>query len=291
MDQRDRLARRFEEHRDRLRRVAYRLLGSTSEAEDAVQEAWLRLQRSDASEVANLGGWFTTIVSRVSLNMLQSRKSRREESLETRFSEPASERADATNPEREAVRADSIGLALLVVLDSLTPAERIAFVLHDMFAVPFDEIAPIVSRSPAATRQLASRARRRVQGADAPDSGEARQREIVSAFLNASRNGDFDALLSLLDPEVVLRTDQTAARMGAPAQLSGAAAVAETFSGRARAVRPARVDGAAGAVWTHAGTIRMVFAFTVAAGKIVAIEMVADPHRIEQLDLVPDPVV
>jgi RNA polymerase sigma factor (sigma-70 family) len=242
MDEQERLAGRFEEHRSRLWSVAYRMLGSHAEADDAVQEAWLRLSRSDADAIENFDGWLTTVVARVSLNMLKSRMARREEPLEAR--EPVS----PADPEQDALLADSVGLALLVVLDTLAPAERIAFVLHDMFAMPFDEIAPIVARTPAAARQLASRARRRVRGSDAaPDV--TRQREVVDAFLAASRGGDFQALISLLDPDIVLRADAAAARMGAPGELRGADAVAATFSGRAQGARPALMDGEPGAVW------------------------------------------
>ena len=253
MDERDWLAERFEEHRTRLRAVAYRMLGSLSEADDAVQEAWLRLSRTDASEVENLGGWLTTVVARVSLNMLRSRKVRREEPLGVHMPEPIVDRADGTDPEHEALLADSVGLALLVVLETLTPAERLAFVLHDMFAVPFDEIAPIVDRSPEAARQLASRARRRVQGENAvPDADLDTQREVVDAFLAAAREGDFEALLAVLDPDVVLRADLGPAP-GGSREVRGAAAVAGqalVFSRLGLVMRPALVNGAAGAVAT-----------------------------------------
>src|SRR5438067_1495687 len=230
MDEHDWLAERFEEHRPHLRAVAYRLLGSLSEAEDAVQDAWLRLSRSDTSGVENLGGWLTTVVGRVCLNMLQARTSRREEPLGAHGSEPIVSREDGTDPEHEALLADAVGPALLVVLDTLAPAERVAFVLHDVFAVPFEEIAAIVGRSPAAARQLASRARRRVRGAaTAPDADLTRQREVVDAFLAASRAGDFDALLAVLDPDVVLRADRAAVQAGAAREVRGAAAVAHTF--------------------------------------------------------------
>jgi RNA polymerase sigma-70 factor (ECF subfamily) len=275
----DWVAEEFEKHRRRLRTVAYRMLGSTAEADDAVQEAWLRLSRSDASQVDNLGSWLTTVVGRVCLDMLRSRRSRREEPLETKVHEASD------NPEHEAVLADSLGLALLVVLEVLTPAERVAFVLHDMFAMPFDEIAPIVGRSDAATRQLASRARRRVQGGGVPDAGLARRRQIVDAFLAASRSGDFQALLTLLDPDVVLRSDDAATLMGADRGARGAKAVAETFAGRARVAQPALIDGEPGLVWTQAGQPRVVFSFTFANGKIVAIDLIADQERIRDLDL------
>jgi RNA polymerase sigma-70 factor (ECF subfamily) len=283
VEEQDVLAQRFEADRPHLRAVAYRVLGSVTEAEDAVQEAWLRLQRSDTAAVDNLTGWLTTVVGRVCLDMLRARRSRREESIETQVSEPV----DVVDPEHEAVLADSVGLALLVVLDALTPAERLAFVLHDMFAVPFDEIATIVGCSSPAARQLASRARRRVQGStpDQPTGGN-RQREIVDAFLAASRGGEFDALLALLDPDVVVRADAAAVAFGAAAEVVGAHAVAETFSGRARAARLALIDGAAGAVWTQGGKPRVVFAFTVVGAKVVGIEMLADPDRLAALDLV-----
>jgi RNA polymerase sigma factor (sigma-70 family) len=285
MDEHDWLAERFEAHRAHLRAVAYRMLGSASEADDAVQEAWLRLSRADTSDVGNLGGWLTTVVARVCLNMLQSRRSRREEPIGARLAEPAASRQDGVDPEDEALLAEGVGLALLVVLDTLTPAERLAFVLHDMFDVPFEEVAAIVGRSPAAARQLASRARRRVQGSDPPDTDLARQRAVVDAFLAASRGGDFDALLAVLDPEVVLRADPAAVRMGVSGEVRGAAAVAETFAGRARAARPALVDGAAAAVWAPGGRPRVVIGFTIAGGRIVGIDLLADPERLRQLDV------
>ncbi len=286
MEQHDWLAEQFEAHRIHLRAVAYRMLGSLSEADDAVQETWLRLSRSDTSGVDNLAGWLTTIVARVCLNMLQSRKSRREEPVGADLPDPVAGDEDGIDPEHEALQADSVGLAMLVVLDTLAPAERLAFVLHDMFAVPFDEIAPIVERSPAAARQLASRARRRVQGAGvARDPDPPRQRAVVGAFLAASRGGDFDALLALLDPDIVLRADRAAVQTGAAQEVRGAAAVAETFSGRAQAAQPALINGAAGAVWAPGGRPRVVFSFTVAGGKIVAIDLLADHERLRQLDL------
>ena len=278
MDEHDWLAERFEENRPHLRAVAFRVLGSASEADDAVQEAWLRFSRAGAGEVENLGGWLTTIVARVSLNMLHSRMSRREEPMAPPVIDQAHEAG--TDPEHEAVLADSVSLAMPVVLDTLTPAERLAFVLHDMFAVPFDEIAPIVERSPAAARQLASRARRRVQQAAAvPEAEAARRREIVGAFLAASRGGDFEALLAMLDPDIVLR--------GPDGEVRGAAAVAGTFSGRAVGARPALIDGVPGVMWAQGGQIRVVFDFTIVAGKIVAIELIADPEHLAQLDVVP----
>ena len=281
------LAERFEENRPHLRAVAYRMLGSPIEADDAVQETWLRLSRSDTRDVENLGGWLTTVVARVCLDMLRSRASRREELLGERVPEQPLEISDGIDPEQEALLADSVGPALLVVLETLAPAERIAFVLHDMFAVPFDEIAPIVGRSPAATRQLASRARRRVQGAATkPEADLARQRAVVDAFLAASREGNFEALLAVLDPDVVLRADPEAVRMGAEQVVRGAEAVAATFSGRARAARPALVDGAVGLVWWAAkGRPQIVFELTIAGDTIVAIDLLADPDRLGRLDL------
>jgi RNA polymerase sigma factor (sigma-70 family) len=283
----DWLAERFEENRTHLKRVAYRMLGSTSEAEDAVQEAWVRLSRADTSDVENLGGWLTTVVGRVCLDMLRSRSSRREESIDAYASEPVAEDEEAVDPERHAVMADSVGLALLVVLDALSPAERVSFVLHDMFGVPFEEIAPIVRRSPAAARQLASRARRRVRGSAMPEGDVDRQREVVTAFLAAARDGDFDALLAVLDPDVVVRADDAAVAMGATREVRSARAVAETFAGRARAARPVLVNGAAGLVWSSGGTPRVVFEFTVANGTIVEIDMIAEPARLRAVELAP----
>ena len=285
MDERDWLAERFEADRSHLRAVAYRMLGSVSEADDAVQEAWLRLSRSGADGVENLGGWLTTVVARVCLDMLRSRASRREDPFGERVPEPIASREEAIDPEHEAVLADSVGLALLVVLDTLAPAERVAFVLHDLFGVPFDEIAPILGRTPAAARQLASRARRRVQGASVPDPDRTRQRAVVDAFLAAARSGDFDALLALLDPDVVVRADPAAVLAGASEEVRGAPAVADTFSGRARAARPALVEGAPGLVWMQRGRAQMVFGFTIANGKVVRIDLIADPERIGELDL------
>jgi RNA polymerase sigma-70 factor, ECF subfamily len=287
MDDRDWLAQRFEAHRSHLRAVAYRMLGSLSEADDAIQEVWLRLSRSDTSGVENLGVWLMTVVARVCLDMLRSRRSRREEPLGTRFSDPIVSRQGGTDPEREALLADSVGLALLVVLDTLSPAERIAFVLHDMFAVPFEEIAPIVGRSPAASRQLASRARRRVRGADmVPDADLARQREVVNAFLAAARGGDFDALVEVLDPDVVLRADRAVVPVDAPREVHGAPAVARRAAkGRARAARPVLVNGAVGVIVAPRGRLLIVLSFTVRGGKIVEIDAIADPTRLRQLDL------
>jgi RNA polymerase sigma factor (sigma-70 family) len=290
VEEQDWLAQRFETHRTRLRAVAYRMLGSLSEAEDAVQEAWFRLSRSETSGIENLGGWLTTVVGRVCLDMLRSRTSRREEHLEepqaARVSEPILGRDAGADPEHEALLADSVGLALLVVLEMLSPAERLAFVLHDMFGVPYEEIAPIVDRSPNAAKMLASRARRRVRGkATVPDADLTLQREVVDAFLAASRGGDFEALLNVLDPDVVLRADSAAVQAGAANEVRGAPAVADTFSGRARFARPALVNGAAGAVWAPGGRPRVVFGFKVAGGKIVEINLIADPARLRQLDL------
>ncbi|MGW4060180.1 RNA polymerase sigma factor SigJ [Amycolatopsis sp. NPDC004747] len=285
----DVLARSFETHRDHLRSVAYRMLGSLTEAEDAVQEAWLKLNRSDTAAVENLGGWLTTVVGRVCLDMLRSRKARREEPWDALVPDPVISRDDG--PEHEALMADSVGLALLVVLDTLTPAERLAFVLRDMFAMPFEEIASIVGRSEAATRQLASRARRRVQGAPvAPDPDLARQREVVGAFLAAARGGDFDALVAVLDPDVVLRADRGAAQ-GGSTEVRGAAAVANqalTFSrlgAGGGVVHRALVNGAAGVVATREGRPFSVLGFTVAGGRIVEIDILADPDRLGRLDL------
>ncbi len=292
MDDHDWLAERFEANRSHLRAVAYRMLGSLAEADDAVQDAWLRLSRVDTSSVDNLGGWLTTVVARVWLDMLRARTSRREEPLEepldAHLPDPIVRNADGVgvDPEQEALLAEGVGLALLVVLETLAPAERVAFVLHDLFAVPFDEIAPIVARSPNAAKMLASRARRRVQGAvTVPDTDLPRQRAVVDAFLAASRGGDFDALLALLDPDVVLRADRAAVQAGASAEVRGAPAVAGTFSGRARFAQPALVDGAMGAVWAPGGRPQVVFSFTITRGKIVAIDILADPARLGQLDL------
>jgi len=286
MDEHEWLAKRFEANRTHLRAVAYRMLGSLSDADDAVQEAWLRLSRSDASGIEDLGGWLTTVVARVCLDMLRSRESRREDPLGVHGPEPVASREDGFDPEHEARLADSVGLALLVVLQTLAPAERVAFVLHDMFDVSFDEIAPIVGRSPAAARQLASRARRRVRGAaTVPNADLTRRREVVGAFLAASRGGNFDALLAVLDPDVVLRADHAAVQAGASREVRGAVAVADTFKGRARAAQPALVNGAVGLVWAPGGRPRVAFGFTITRGKIVAIDLVADPERLRQLDL------
>ena len=282
------LAERFEADRTRLRAVAYRLLGSASEADDAVQEVWLRLSRSDTSEVENLSGWLTTVVARVCLDMLRSRRSRREEplALDGEFI------PDAADPEREAMLAESVGLAMLAVLQRLAPAERVAFVLHDVFGVSFEEIAGIVGRSPVAARQLASRGRRRVQGAseDGRAADVARQRDIVEAFFRAARGGDFEALLAVLDPDVALRGDGAALRMGrawwaGARELHGARAVAEQFAGGAQAAQPALIDGVPGAVWAPGGTPRVVFGFTIRNGKVVEIELAADTERLSRLKI------
>jgi RNA polymerase sigma-70 factor (ECF subfamily) len=293
MDEQDWQAQRFEEHRSHLRAVAYRMLGSISEADDAVQEAWLRLSRSETSGVENLGGWLTTVVGRVCLDMLRSRTSRRVvplgEPLGRRVPEPLVSRAEGIDPEHEALLADSVGLALLVVLETLTPAERLAFVLHDMFSVPFEEIAPVVGRSPTAARQLASRARRRVQGeAHVPDADLATQREVVDAFLAASRDGDFDTLLAVLDPNVVLRIDGGAVRAGLSREVRGARAVSEqtlTFSRLSPFVRPALVNGAAGVVVAPRGRPFSVMGFTIRGRKIVEVDILADPARLSRLDV------
>jgi len=288
MDENEWLADRFEEHRAHLRAVAYRMLGSLTEADDAVQDTWLRLSRAGASEVENLGGWLTTIVARVCLNMLRSRNTRREEPLGVHLPDPVISREGELQPEEEALLADSVGLALLVVLDSLSPAERLAFVLHDMFELPFEEIAPMVGRSPAAARQLASRARRRVRGAEipAPDPDLARQRNVVDAFFLAARGGDFDALVALLHPDVVLRADFGARRPGASTVIHGAAAVArQAVMGALPAanLHPALVNGAAGMVVTVRGRPFAVLGFTVAEGKIVEVDAIADPERIRRI--------
>ncbi|MFC6880883.1 MULTISPECIES: RNA polymerase sigma factor SigJ [Actinomadura] len=281
------LAERFEAHRTHLRAVAYRMLGSLSEAEDAVQEAWFKLERSDTSGVRNLGGWLTTVVGRVCLDMLRSRTSRREDPLEARMPDPIISAADGADPEQEALLADSVGLALLVVLETLGPAERLAFVLHDLFGVPFDEIAPIVGRNPAAVRQLASRARRRVQGAaPVPDADLARQRRVVEAFLAAARDGDFDALVAVLDPDVVARADTGPLRPATVAR--GAEAVARqalTFARTAPLARHALVNGAAGIVSAKGGRLVSVMAFAIRDGRIAEIDILADPERLDRLDL------
>ncbi|MFW6694475.1 sigma-70 family RNA polymerase sigma factor [Streptomyces sp. MAR4 CNX-425] len=321
MNEQEFLARRFEEHRRHLRAVAFRVLGSASEAEDAVQEAWLRASRAGAGGVENVAGWLTTIVGRVSLNMLRARATRSEEPLGPVASGGTKRGVggpDGSGPEEEALLQDSVGLALLVVLDTLAPAERLAFVLHDMFDVPFPEIAPIVERSPTATRQLASRARRRVRdaaeadgagggawagavagvhsdatgagaaaGASAAAGDSARRWEIVDAFLAASRDGDFEALLALLDPDVVLRADAAAVATGAAGEVRGAAGVAGTFAGRARAARPALVDGTPALVWMRHGQPKIVIGFTITGGVIVGIDLIGEPERLGEVELTP----
>lgn len=289
MDQHERVTARFEEQRPRLRAVAYRMLGSVSEADDALQDTWLRISRADTSTIENLDAWLTTVVARVCLNVLRSRRQRREEPLDVHVPEPIISPESGTDPEQQAVLADAIGLALMVVLETLTPAERLAFVLHDMFTVPFDDIGPIIDRTPTAARQLASRARRRIQGqAPTPDPDLTRQREVVDAFFTASRNGDFAALVAVLDPDVVLRSDGGTARPRFTFVIHGAQAVA----GQARTaqrlspfVRPALINGAAGAVVAAHEQPLFVMAFTVTGNKIAAIDVLADPERLHTLDL------
>jgi RNA polymerase sigma factor (sigma-70 family) len=289
MGDHDHLTDRFDADRARLRAVAYRMLGSLSEADDAVQEAWLRLSRADASRVENLGGWLTTVVGRVCLDMLRSRRNRREEPLDVHMPDPIVSRENDIDPEQGALHTESVGLALLVVLETLDPAERLAFVLHDMFAVPFDAIAPIVGRSTTAARQLASRARRRVRGAaPVPDTDLSRQREVVDAFFAAARDGEFDALVAVLDPDIVLRSDGGVARPAATVLLRGAAAVAGQALAFGRLhpfVRPALVNGVAGVVVAPHRRPFSVMAFTVRGGRIVEIDVLADPDRLRQLDL------
>jgi RNA polymerase sigma factor (sigma-70 family) len=287
MDEADWLAARFEEQRGHLRAVAYRMLGSQAEADDAVQNAWLRLSGADTSAVENLAGWLTTVVARECLNMLRSRRTRREEPLAGPAAEPAADEHGVDDPEAAVLLADSVGPALMVVLDTLAPAERLAFVLHDIFAVPFDDIAPVLERSPAATRQLASRARRRVQGATPSRQVDlARQRRVVDAFLTALRDGDFDALVAVLDPEVVLRDDSAGLPTGATMQ--GARAVgafALSFSHGARFARPALVDGAVGLAIVPPGRLLGALGFTVTGDRVTGIEMISDPERLRHVDL------
>ena len=289
MAERDLLSGQFEQHRPRLRAVAYRMLGSVSDADDAVQEAWLRIDRAGADGVDNLGGWLTTVVARVCLNMLRTREHRAERPLDVRVPDPIVGPATGGDPEHEALLADSVGLALLVVLETLTPAERFAFVLHDLFAVPFEQLAPMIDRTPAAARQLASRARRRVRGqAPAPDPDLGRQREVVDAFFAAARTGDFAALVAVLHPEVVLRSDGGSARprmtftLHGPEQIAGQAFTSARLS---PLVRPALVNGAAGVVVAAHGKAIFVMAFTVAGGRIAAIDVLADPDRLARIDL------
>lgn len=293
MDEEEWLAEQFETHRGHLRAVAYRMLGSLSDADDAVQDTWLRLSRADTDEVENLGGWLTTVVARVCLNMLRARKTRGEESLDARVPDPIIWRSDASNPEQEAVLADSVSLALLVVLDTLTPAERLVFVLHDLFGLPFDEIAPMVGRTPAAARQLASRARRRVKGAPvpAPDEDRRRQREVVDAFFAAARDGDFEALVAVLHPDATLRIDAGSAAPGASMVVRGAEDVARQTSAGLKTslarpgteLRPAIVNGGAGVIVAMDGRAVTVMGFTIADGKIVEIDSIYDPARIARI--------
>jgi RNA polymerase sigma factor (sigma-70 family) len=287
MDQQEWLAQRFEEHRPHLRAVAYRMLGSVSEADDAVQDAWIRLSRSDTSEVQNLGAWLTTVVARVALNMLRSRKARREQPLDVHVPDPIVDSTDGTDPEHEALLADSVGLALLVVLETLTPPERLAFVLHDMFAVPFDEIATILERSPDAARQLASRGRRRVRGsAPVPDADLSAQWQVVEAFLAAARNGDFAGLVAVLDPDVVLRAD--GGLEGISSYVEGAETVASQAMMWSRVdltIHRALINGAAGVVSMREGQPFSVVAVTVRGGRIVEMDILSDPERVRQLDL------
>jgi RNA polymerase sigma factor (sigma-70 family) len=290
MEANDWLARRFDENRARLRAVAYRMLGSASEAEDALQETWFKLSRSGSQEVENLGGWLTTALARVCLDMLRTRRSRREEPLAAAADTPA-----GGSPEDDLALADSVGPALSIVLDTLAPAERVAFVLHDMFNLPFEEIARILDRTPVAVRQLASRARRRVQGVDRPAADISLHRELVNAFLAASRDGDFERLVAVLSPEAVLRVDEPAVRasaarreQGAPElapEIRGAATIAGTFKGRARGATPALIDGQPGAVWTLAGVVRAAFLFSIEHGRITAIEIIADQERLAGLEV------
>lgn len=290
MDENDWLARRFDANRAQLRGMALRMLGSASEADDAVQESWLKVSRADRGDVENLGGWLTTTVARVCLDMLRSRRLRQEEPLAPMDDAPA-----AADPAAEVTLADAIGPALLVVLDLLEPAERVAFVLHDLFDLPFEEIAPIVDRTPAAARQLASRARRRVRGAPSPTGEVALHREVVGAFLAASRDGDFERLVAVLSPEIVLRADELAVRtaaerrqQGAPhlaPEVRGASLVAGAFKGRARGALPALIDGEAGAVWLAGGQVRTAFVFTIERGRIAEIDLVMDPARLAELDV------
>jgi RNA polymerase sigma factor (sigma-70 family) len=289
MTEPDWLTESFEQNRTRLRAVAYRMLGSFAEADDAVQEAWLRVSRADASDVDNLGAWLTTIVARVCLNMLRSRKARREEPLDVHVPDPVISRADGTNPEDQALLAEGVGLALNVVLETLSPAERLSFVLHDMFGLPFEEIAPMLGRSPSAARQLASRGRRRVRGADvqAPDRDIARQREVVDAFFAAAHGGDFDALVAVLDPDVVARIDGGTARADLSGVVHGAAAVARqtlAIASISAPKHPVLVNGAAGVIITLNGQPVAVMGFTISGGKIVEIDAINDPERLRRLD-------
>ena len=286
MDEKDWLADRFEEQRGRLRAVAYRMLGSLTEADDAVQDTWVRVSRAEMNEVENFGGWLTTVVARVCLNMLRSRNVRREESLEVHLPDPVIRSEEELGPEEEVLLADSVGLALLVLLDALAPAERLAFVLHDMFELPFEEIAPMVGRSPTAARQLASRARRRVKGADIPDPDLTRQRAVVDAFLLAARSGDFDDLVAILHPDVILRVDFGPSRPSASRVVRGATAVARQArlgANPAALLHPALINGTAGVVITLDGQPHLVMAFTVAENRVVELDLIADPERVGRL--------
>lgn len=285
MDERELLAHGFERHREHLHGVAYRMLGSAAEADDAVQEAWLRMNRAGAGGIDNLGGWMTTIVGRVCLDMLRARRARREETLGTREPESGDGRRHDRNPEEDAELADSVGLALLVVLETLKPAERVAFVLHDMFDLPFDEIAPIVGRTPVATRQLASRARRRVRGASTSDVDRSRKRDVVEAFIAAAKAGDFEALVAVLDPDVVFRCDGQAIRMGGPAEVHGPTAVAEFFKGRADAAVPGLIDGEVGILVPVKGRMLLVVALDFGGGKITGLHAVADRDTLASMAL------
>jgi RNA polymerase sigma-70 factor (ECF subfamily) len=286
MDETDRLAERFQEHRPRLRAVAYRMLGSTSEADDAVQEAWLRLSRSNVGEIDNLEAWLVTAVGRVALNMLRSRRTRREESLDAHLPDPIVDRADGIDPEHEALLADSVGLALLVVLETLTPAERLAYVLHDMFSVPFEEIGVILDRSPDAARQLASRGRRRIRGADTtPDADPAAQQEVVAAFLAAARDGDFDALVAVLDPDILVREDTGTGTLVEVRGAENVARRAATVSRLGLVGRPALINGAAGWVSLLDGDVFAIAALTLQNGRITTMDILLDPARLARLDL------
>jgi RNA polymerase sigma-70 factor (ECF subfamily) len=289
MDENNWLAQRFEENRGHLRGVAYRMLGSLSEADDAIQETWLRLSRSDAGGIQNLSGWLTTVIARVCLDMLRSRKSLGEESLDEPAGSTVANKPAASDPEQEVLLADSVGIALLVILDRLTPAERLAFVLHDVFAVPFEEIATIVERTPEAARQLASRARRRVQGTDsAPNASRTEQREVVDAFLAALRRGDVEGLISVLDPDVLVKVDEAGGRPGAPREIRGArnwAKGAVAFSHAARFAQAVLVDGAVGAVFVRDGKLFSVLSFTITNSRIAQVDVITNPARLRDLDL------
>jgi RNA polymerase sigma-70 factor (ECF subfamily) len=285
MDERELLAQRFEAHRAHLRGVAYRMLGSAAEADDAVQESWLRMSRAGAGGVDNLGGWMTTVVGRVCLDVLRARGARREETLGLREPGQGAGGRHGHTPEEDVELADSVGLALLVVLETLEPAERVAFVLHDMFDVPFDDIAPIVARTPVATRQLASRARRRVRGAPTSDLDRSRKREVVEAFIAAAKGGDFEALVAVLDPDVVFRCDAQAIRMGGPAEVHGPTPVAEFFKGRAAAAVPGLIDGEVGILVPVKGRMLLVLGLAFGGGRITAIDAVADRDRLASLAL------